>query len=132
MIADWDTQKKGLAAFLLISFGLAWVIWEITLRVGPSARDPLFQLAILPGALAPAVAAFVVRKWVTREGFGDAGLRLNLRGWRYYVAGWTLPLLAVSVILLAAVTLGFSDPDYFNAPCHLAVGTTGYGRATFT
>ncbi len=107
-----DTQKKGLAVFLLISFGLAWVIWEITLRIGPSVRDPLFQLAILPGALAPAVAAIVVRKWVTREGFGDAGLKLNLHRWRYYVAGWTLPLLVVSVILLAVAIFGISDPDF--------------------
>ncbi|MYA59903.1 MAG: CPBP family intramembrane metalloprotease [Chloroflexi bacterium] len=112
MSSLWDTQKKGLASFLLISFGLAWVIWEITLRVGPSAREPLFQLAILPGALAPAVAAIVVRKWVTREGFGDAGLKLNLRRWQYYVAGWALPLFVVSVILLAAVTLEISDPDF--------------------
>ena len=112
MSSFWDTQKKGLAVFLLISFGLAWVIWEITLRVGPSVRDPLFQFAILPGALAPAVAAIVVRKWVTREGFGDAGLRLNLYRWRYYAAGWFLPLLVVSVILLAAVTFGISDPDF--------------------
>lgn len=112
MSSIWDTHKKGLAAFLLISFGLAWIIWEITLRVGPSAREPLFQLAILPGALAPAVAAIVVRKWVTREGFTDSGLKLNLHRWRYYAAGWTLPLLVVSVILLAAVTLGISDPDF--------------------
>ena len=112
MSSNWDIQKKGLAAFLLISFGLAWIIWEITLRVGPSVREPLFQLAILPGALAPAVAAVIVRKWVTREGFGDAGLKLSLHRWRYYVAGWILPLLGVSVILLVAVTFGISDPDF--------------------
>ena len=112
MSAVWDTQKTGLAAYLVIAFGLAWVIWEITMRVGPSVRDPLFQLAILPGALSPAVAAIVVRKWVTREGFGDAGLKLNLRRWRYYAVGWVLPLLVVSVILLVAVTFGISDPDF--------------------
>ena len=78
MSSFFDNDKKGVAVFLLIAFGLAWILWEITIMIGPSARDPLFQLAILPGALSPAVAAFIVRKWVTREGFSDSGLRLNL------------------------------------------------------
>ncbi len=107
-----STKQKGVAAYLLIAFGFAWVLWEVALRFGPSADDPLFQLAILPGALAPAVAAVVVRKWVTREGFSDARLRLNLRRWRYYLAGWSLPLLVVSVIVLLAAISGISEPDF--------------------
>ena len=117
------SNKKGIITYLLVSFGLAWGIWEIVMRAGLSADDPLFQLAILmeqdlfqlailPGALSPAVAAVVVRKWVTREGFADAGLRLNRNRWRYYVAGWCLPLLVVPVIVLLAVALGISDPDF--------------------
>ena len=107
-----DTNKKGVVTYLLITFGLAWVLWEIALRMGVSAENPLFQLAILPGALSPAVAAIIVRKWVTREGFADAGLRLNIDRWRYYLAGWSLPHLVVSVIVLLAVALGISDPDF--------------------
>ncbi len=103
---------KGIASYLLISFGLAWILWEIAIEIGPSARDPLFQLAILPGAMAPAVAAVIVRKWITREGFADAGLRLNLRQWRYYLAGWLLPVVVVSVIVALAIGLGISDPDF--------------------
>ena len=74
--------NKGVVAFLLIAFGLAWSLWEIPLELGLSAGNPLFQFAILPGALAPAVAAVNIRKWVTREGFADAGLGLNLHEWR--------------------------------------------------
>ena len=107
-----DTNKKGVVTYLLITFGLAWVLWEIALRMGVSAENPLSQLAILPGALSPAVAAIIVRKWVTREGFADAGLRLNIDRWRYYLAGWSLPHLVVSVIVLLAVALGISDPDF--------------------
>ena len=107
-----DTSKKGIVVYLFISFGMAWFLWEIALRIGPSADSPLFQLAILPGAFAPAIAAVVVRKWVTREGFADAGLRLNLRRWRFYLAGWSLPLLVVSVIVLLAIGLGVSEPDF--------------------
>ncbi len=107
-----DTNRKGVVTYLLIAFALAWVLWEIALMLGPSVDNPLSQLAILPGALSPAVAAIVVRKWVTQEGFADAGLRLNIARWRYYLAGWFLPLLVVSVIVLLAVALGISDPDF--------------------
>lgn len=107
-----DSDKKGIIAYLAISFGMAWVIWEIVLRAGLSADNPLFQLAILPGAFSPAVAAILVRKWVTREGFADAGLRLNRRRWHYYVAGWLLPLAVVPVIVLLAAVLNISEPDF--------------------
>lgn len=107
-----STDTKGIFAFLIIAFALAWILWEVALEIGPSIRDPLFQLAVLPGALSPAIAAFIVRKWITREGFADAGLRLNLRRWRYYLVGWWLPVVVVSVIVLLAVTLGISDPDF--------------------
>ena len=107
-----DTTKRGVAVYLLIAFGLAWGLWEIALLVGPSPDSPLFQLAILPGAISPAVAAVVVRKWVTQEGFADAGLALNMGRWRYYLAGWCLPLAAVLVIVLLAATLGVSEPDF--------------------
>ena len=53
-----------------------------------------------------------MRKWVTREGFGDAGLRLNLRRWRYYLAGWSLPLLVVAAIVILTVALGITNPDF--------------------
>jgi membrane protease YdiL (CAAX protease family) len=105
-------KAKGMIVYLLIAFGMAWVLWEIPLRFGLSPRSPLFQLAALPGAFAPAVAAIVVRKWVTREGFADAGLRLNLRQWRYYLVAWLLPLPVTAVIVVLAVALGIGQPDF--------------------
>ena len=47
----------------------------------------MFQLLILPGAFAPALAAYLVRAFVTREGFADAGLKPGLRRWRPYAFG---------------------------------------------
>ncbi len=71
-------------AYLLLSFGLAWSLWEVAFRYGLGRAVPLFQLAILSGAFAPAIAAMIVRAWVTRERFGDAGWRPNLRRtWGY-------------------------------------------------
>ncbi len=91
---------------------MAWVIWEIVIRLGISVSSPLFQIAGFPAAFAPAVAAFVVRKWITREGFTDAGLRLNLRKWPYYLVAWLLPLLVVGCIVVLSPPLGLGRPDF--------------------
>ncbi len=104
-------NRKGVVAFLLIAFGMAWVWWEIVIRLGFSIGNPLFQIAIMPGAFAPAVAAFVVRKWITREGFADAGLKLNPRKWPYYIVAWLLPLPVVGCIVALAPLLGLR-PDF--------------------
>jgi membrane protease YdiL (CAAX protease family) len=65
--------------------------------------NPLVQA---PAAVAPAAAALVVRRWVTREGFADAGSRLRLRpAWRYYLLAWLGPLgVAVAVVGVAAAS----------------------------
>jgi len=101
---------------VLIAFGLAWVLWAIPiLGTNVSPRTPLFQLVILPGAFAPAFAAFVVRKWVTGEGFGDAGLRPHLQRWQPYAVGLLWPLVAVAVIVSLALLTGL-DPGSVAAP----------------
>lgn len=105
------TNQKGIAAYLIMAFGLAWIPWEIVIRHGISVRTPMFQFASLPSAFAPAFAGFVVRKWVTREGFADAGLRLNLSKWRYYLVGWLLPLVVVGCIVVLAPLLGLGKAD---------------------
>jgi membrane protease YdiL (CAAX protease family) len=108
-----DRRPKGVLAYLLLAFGLAWVAWEIPARRGISPWNPLFQVFALPGAFAPAVAAIIVRRWVTHEGFADAGLRPDLRrGWRYYVAAWLLPIPVVAFIVAAALVLRLSNPDW--------------------
>jgi membrane protease YdiL (CAAX protease family) len=104
-------DMKGLTWFLAISFGLAWGIWELAIRSGVSVSRLEFQPYALAGGFAPAIAAFVVRKWITREGFADAALRLNLRHWRYYVFACLLPLAVSACIILGAVLLGIGQPD---------------------
>jgi membrane protease YdiL (CAAX protease family) len=91
---------------------MAWILWEIPLQLGISPRNPLFQLVGLPGGFAPAIAAFIVRRWITREGFVDAGLRLNLRKWPYYLIGWLLPLPVTAIIVLLAFVFRLGEPDF--------------------
>src|SRR3989304_6048101 len=106
-------SMKGTLAYLVLAFGLAWLAWEIPIRLLGVQPGPAAQLILLPGGLAPAVAAFIVRRWVTRQGFADAGLRLNLRrSWRVYLVAWLHPLAIIGVVVILAAGLGVSQPDF--------------------
>ncbi|GAA2228962.1 MULTISPECIES: CPBP family intramembrane glutamic endopeptidase [Kitasatospora] len=98
-----NPRNRGVAVFLALTFGAGWawlLLARLILRL--SLVNPLAQL---PFALLPAVAAVVVRRWVTHEGFRDAALALRLRqAWPYYLAAWLGPLLlAGAAVGLAAV-----------------------------
>ena len=113
-----STRGKGVVIYLLITFGLAWALWAIPLQVKVQASDLLLQLAVaplaaIPGGFAPAIAAIVVRKWVTREGFADAGLKLTLRDrWPYYLFAWFSPLVLALIIALLTFAFGIGQPDF--------------------
>ena len=106
------SDRKGVAVFLLIAFGIAWINWEVVLRSGIALDNPLFKILAMPGAFAPAIAAFIVRKWVTREGFADAGLKIDVSQWPYYLVGWLFPLAAVGCIVALAPLFGLGKPDF--------------------
>jgi hypothetical protein len=72
----------------------------------------MFQFAVLPGAFAPAIAAVLVRMFVTREGFADAGLPIQRRHWRYWLLALLLPLVVVACITLEAQWLRIAKPDF--------------------
>jgi membrane protease YdiL (CAAX protease family) len=105
------SSLKGVLAFLLLAFGIAWGSWELLLPKTTTSLT-LFELAAFPGAVAPALATFIVRKCVTREGFGDAGLSLHLRKWRYYLIAWFLPFGVVAFIVATAMATGIAQPDF--------------------
>jgi membrane protease YdiL (CAAX protease family) len=105
-------NRKGVIAYLLIAFGMALAFWETSIRLGASHKSPLLAILAFVGGFSPAIAAFVVRKWITREGFADAKLRLNLRKWRYYVFGWLLPVVGVGCIVMVAPLFGVGKADF--------------------
>src|SRR5215213_10541224 len=98
-------KTKGVLAYLLLTFGLAWpTIFVARLLLGLSLENSLVQIPI---AFSPAIAAIIVRRWITGEGFGDAGLALHLRsGWVYYLAAWLFPLIAVARPISLPTALG--------------------------
>lgn len=107
-------SSTGVRTFLLISFGMTWgTIFVGHFLLGVSLGDPAGQLMLaLPMAFSPAIAAIVVRRWVTREGFGDAGLALRLRAARSsYVLAWLGPVLVLAGTVGVAIAVGLYRPD---------------------
>jgi len=117
-----DNKNKGIAVYLVITFGLAWAFWCIPLPLGLTLRSPFYTFVLVPGAFAPAIAAIIVRKWVTCEGFVDAGLRLNFRAsWPYYLVAWLLPLAVVAIIVILGAVLRLNQPDFSLERCFGAI-----------
>ena len=92
-------DRHGVRVFLAITFGLTWLPFLPALVGGPAV--PL----LMP--FAPAIAAVVVRRWVTREGFADLGLRPRLTTiWPWLVVALVWPLLAVPLAVAVASAVG--------------------------
>jgi len=99
---DTQLNTKRILIFLAFAFGIAWAgALAFYLIVGTDDPDEVQRLGkylnwffVLP---APTLAN-VATRLITREGWGRLMLRPNFRrGWRFYVAAWLLPLLAVIV-----------------------------------
>ena len=94
------TQRntKRLLIFLAFAFGIPWIaILVIYLTV---RTDDLIKLGTMVGLFIGTIPALanVATRLITREGWKRLWLRPNFRrGWRFYLAAWLLPLLAVIV-----------------------------------
>ena len=108
-------NTKGIIWFLVIAFAITWAsILAIYLLgdvpssgTGEVSSNPMVGLLSMLGTFGPAIAAFVVRKWVSCEGFKDAGLRFNFRaGWSYYIWAVLAPLTGGVITILVAGTTG--------------------------
>jgi len=126
-----NARSKGIVWYLIIAFGLAWSTWELAIRSGVSVLSWQFTAFAIPGAFAPAIAAAVVRKWITHEGFSDAGLSLQVKSWGYYLFAWLLPLIVALVVTAEAITLGLAQPD-FSLTRAVANGAAGHDVAGFS
>ncbi len=109
----------GVTAYLLLAFGIAWAFWLTLLPASAPGHLAAFEIAALPGAFAPALATFIVRRWITCEGFADAGLKLNLKQWRLYLFAWFLPYGVVAFIVASAYLIGLGLPDFSPAVAHI-------------
>ncbi|MFG2178122.1 type II CAAX prenyl endopeptidase Rce1 family protein [Streptomyces abikoensis] len=101
----------GVVAFLVVCFSGSWLyLYAAHSWWGLSLVDPLVQL---PFGSMPALTAVVVRRWVTREGFAGAGLKLRFRdAWPYYLAAWLGPLVFAAAAVGLAGALGWRTPGF--------------------
>ncbi len=111
---DTQMNTKRILIFLSIAFGVPWTATlVIYLTIGANDLGKALGLANTALILTPWLANIITRL-VTREGWGHLMLRPNFRrGWRFYLAAWLLPLLAVVVgggifILLFPQTFGLN------------------------
>jgi membrane protease YdiL (CAAX protease family) len=107
-------DRKGIASYLLITFGLTYAVEFALMAMGVRFEMPqgtyTGQLVVAGLMWAPALGAFITAKFVTREGFAGTGLRIGPI--RPYI-GWAL-LMPLIFAAIYAVTwaLGLGGPDW--------------------
>ena len=103
-----NPEKRGLIAFLALTFALTWFV-EIVL-LPPLPRTGMGYIMGLVGLmLIPGCCATLVRLFVERRGFGDAGLRWG-RG-RWYLWAWLLPPAVAGAAMGLALLAGQAEFD---------------------
>jgi membrane protease YdiL (CAAX protease family) len=96
-------DRRGIAGFILLAYGLAWLAVSPLWLSGQGLRHPLALPLITAMMFTPSLATLIVTRFISRppEGIRTAtGLRLGKgRGWGWY---WLFAWLGV--LLLAAAT----------------------------
>jgi membrane protease YdiL (CAAX protease family) len=110
------SQTKTIAIFVLLAFALAWVPFFMAFLTGAidGAQPNIWTTIVGIGfPFGTAVAAFIVRQFITGEGFKNAGLRWRIP-LRYYAIAVVLPLLWSSSALV--LNLLISGEKFVTAP----------------
>jgi hypothetical protein len=101
-----STNAKAVIAYVIITLVVTWTFWDDIFRIGLSARMPSAQVPLIMGALSPAIASFIVRKWINREASQTARLPwLSFGPWSYYLFAGLLP--SVAIMLVIVLVRGF-------------------------
>lgn len=108
-LVDW----RGVSLYLAICFGFSWAIEIGALIVGArfTALSPATTALLALVMFVPAASAYIVRRWLTQEGFASAGLRLG--PWTPYLLVWIGVPFVFGLIyaLTAAFGLGVFSTD---------------------
>lgn len=107
-----DMKRKEILVYLLITFGVSWGVIFVVWLIGISPNDPISFFTGIFAAFSPAIAAIIVRKGITREGFADMRLKVKHHYWVYYLVALIFPFIIVVFIVFIAVSLAISEPDF--------------------
>jgi hypothetical protein len=96
-----NSKTKWIIAYVLLTSGIAWVLWDDAIRRGLLAPAPLAHIPLVLGSRSPAVASFVVRTWSNGAGFTNAGFSLiSQKQWSYYLIAGFLPSAVILIVIL--------------------------------
>lgn len=108
---------RGTASFAALSYLLAWPLTIPLFATGEGLSWAWSPVVVVAMMFAPAVAALVVRKWISPGGSVARGLGLTAAGgargwWRYALLGWFAPLLLGVLALGVGWAFGVYQPDW--------------------
>lgn len=110
---DRKFEKKRLCIYLLLSFGLSWIIFLVSIANGIKfdGSSPYMEAFVGLGMLMPLIANIFTRG-ITKEGFAMTGrdslmLGINLKNkrWKYYVFAMLIPWLYFEIMYILACIL---------------------------
>lgn len=105
-------NSKGLLWFLFLTFFSTYLVEFVMILKGFSLvgkSELVAQLTVAMVMFFPGISAFIVRKFITKEGFGDDGLHLGKK--RYYLQ--TYLLIPIIFALIYGLTwLFIQGPDF--------------------
>ncbi len=126
------SNRKGITAFLLITFGITYLVEGILILSGFRVTDVpaiLGQYVIAGVMWVPAVAALLTVRFVTHEKVGSLNLRFG-PSWKPYLATALLIPLAYLVIYLLTWLLGIGLPDWQLVTFFSTIAASGVDMST--
>ena len=85
-------NKRTIPLFVVLSYGLAWIIWLALWLSGIGLNSPWSQLASIVAMWMPALAVFLLGKITKKPSGIKSKLVVNLkRNWRFYLLAIWLP-----------------------------------------
>jgi uncharacterized protein len=105
---------RQVAGFVALAYGISWALWASVMpdawHALTTGRTPATYTAAglgIVGMFGPALAALVMRLFVTREGIrGSLGARRN---WRFYAIAALFPMAIVTAAIAIADATGLGD-----------------------
>ena len=86
------SNKRTIPLFVVLSYGLAWIIWLALWLSGIGLNSPWSQLASIVAMWMPALAVFLLGKITNQPGGIKSKLVVNLKSnWRFYLLAIWLP-----------------------------------------
>lgn len=86
------SNKRTIFVFVVLSYGLAWIVWLTLWLSGVGLNSPWSQLASIVAMWMPALAVFLLGKITNQTSGIKSKLVVNLkRNWSFYLLAIWLP-----------------------------------------